>query len=592
MAAGSLDHSLGASARRVVIKSRFVVLRLAGAKSVSTHLCYIEREGVTRNGQRGQAYGAEVEKVDLKGFEERGRGDRHQFRFIVSAEDAVELDDLKGFTRQLMRRMEIDRETPLDWVAVDHWDTDNPHTHIVLRGRVGSERQGRDLVIAPDYLASGMRLRASAIASEWLGPRTEVEIRQSLQREVDGQRLTSLDRQLLRQASVGTVDLTEAPSSAIGVQRQTLLRARLQRLEAMALAGRIDANRWQLAPSMEQTLAAMGDRGDILRTMHRAMRGEQRELVIEPQVNSPVNGRIAAKGLDDELHDRPYLVIDGIDGRVHYLKLPVGTDLAELPIGGIVGSRPPAHERAVDRNILSVTRDGIYNTASHEAQLAQTGDPAPQVAVEAHVRRLEALRRSGIVQRLTDGVWAVPPDLLQKARQHDAQKTAGHAIKLHSHLPIEQQVKAMGATWLDRTLVGGDARGHQFAGQGFGAQVRAAMIRRQEFLIEQGLIERRGQRIGLARNLLATLREREVALVGQDLQRQIGKTWHQVQDGQRFCGIYRQSLQLVSGRFAMLDGGISFSLVPWRQVIEPHLGRLLGGVVHGASVNWTLGLQR
>ena len=229
VAAGSLDHSLGASARRVVIKSRFVVLRLAGAKSVSTHLCYIEREGVTRNGQRGQAYGAEVEKVDLKGFEERGRGDRHQFRFIVSAEDAVELDDLKGFTRQLMRRMEIDLETPLDWVAVDHWDTDNPHTHIVLRGRVGSERQGRDLVIAPDYLASGMRLRASAIASEWLGPRTEVEIRQSLQREVDGQRLTSLDRQLLRQASVGTVDLTEAPSSAIGVQRQTLLRARLQR---------------------------------------------------------------------------------------------------------------------------------------------------------------------------------------------------------------------------------------------------------------------------------------------------------------------------------------------------------------------------
>jgi hypothetical protein len=146
------DRSLGASARRVVIKSRFVVLRRAGAKSVSTHLRYIKREGVTRYGQRGQAYGAQVDEVDLKGFEERGRGDRHQFRFIVSAEDAVELDDLKGFTRQLMRRMEIDLETPLDWVAVDHWDTDNPHTHFVLRGRVGCERQGRDLVIAPNYM--------------------------------------------------------------------------------------------------------------------------------------------------------------------------------------------------------------------------------------------------------------------------------------------------------------------------------------------------------------------------------------------------------------------------------------------------------
>lgn len=591
VAAGSLDHSLGASARRVVIKSRFVVLRRAGAKSVSTHLRYIEREGVTRNGQRGQAYGAEVENADLKGFEERGRGDRHQFRFIVSAEDAVELDDLKGITRQLMRRMEIDLETPLDWVAVDHWDTDNPHTHIVLRGRVGSERQGRDLVIAPNYMANGMRLRASEIADEWLGPRTEVEMRQSLLREVDQQRLTSLDRQLLRQASVGTVDLTEAPSSAIGVQRQTLLRARLQRLEAMALAGRIDANRWQLAPGMEQTLAAMGEQGDILRTMHRAMKGKQRELVTDLPVNSTVIGRIAAKGLDDELHDRPYLVVDGIDGRAYYLKLPVGTDLAELPIGGIVGSRPPAHERAVDRNILSVTRDGIYNTASHQAQLAQTGDRAPQVAVEAHMRRLEALRRSGIVERVSDGVWAVPPDLLQKARQHDAQKTAGHAIELCSRLPIEQQVKAMGATWLDRNLVVGDAIGQQPAGRGFGEQVREALVSRVEFLTGKGFVERQGQSVVFARNLLTTLRERELAQVGQQLQQQTGRTWRPVRDGETASGVYRQSIQLVSGRYAMLDDGLGFSLVPWRQVVERRLGQHISAVVRGISVTWELGRQ-
>jgi hypothetical protein len=436
-----------------------------------------------------------------------------------------------------------------------------------------------------------MRLRASEIAGEWLGPRTEVEMRQSLLREVDQQRLTSLDRQLLRQASVGTVDLTEAPSSAIGVQRQTLLRARLQRLEAMALAGRIDANRWQLAPGMEQTLAAMGKQGDILRTMHRAMKGKQRELVTDLPVNSTVIGRIAAKGLDDELHDRPYLVLDGIDGRAYYLKLPVGTDLAELPIGGIVGSRPPAHERAVDRNILSVTRDGIYNTASHQAQLAQTGDRAPQVAVEAHVRRLEVLRRSGVVQRVADGVWAVPPDLLQKARQHNAQKLARHAIELRSHLPIEHQVNAMGATWLDRCLVVDDAKGQKPPWHGFGAQVREALAQRVDFLTEQGLAERRGPRVILARNLLATMRDRELSFVGQGLQQQTGKTWHAVQDGQIASGVYRQSIQLVSGRFAMLDDGISFRLVPWRPVIEQRLGQRLSGVVLGTLVNWKLEKQ-
>ena len=334
----------------------------------------------------------------------------------------------------------------------------------------------------------------------------------------------------------------------------------------------------------------MGERGDILRTMHRAMKGEQRELVTVPPVDVTVIGRIAAKGLDDELHDRPYLVVDGIDGRAHYLKLPAGTDLAELPIGGIVEARPPALERAVDRNILAIARDGIYTTASHQDQLAQMGDRDPQATAEVHVRRLEALRRSGIVERVADGVWAVPPDLLQKARQHDAHKAAGHAIELRSHLPIEQQVKAMGATWLDRGLVADDANGRP-AGQGFGAQVREAMSRRVDFLADQGLAERRGQRVILARNLLATLRDRELTSVGKELQQQTGKAWRPVQDGKPASGVYCQSVQLASGRFAMLDDGLGFSLVPWKPLIEQRLGSRVSAMVRGNSVNWSFGRQ-
>ena len=180
----------------------------------------------------------------MKAFEERGKGDRHQFRFIVSVEDAGELQDLRGYTREFMQRMSTDLETPLDWVAVDHWDTDNPHTHIVLRGRAGEGRgKGQDLVIAPDYMAHGMRIRASELATEWLGPRTELEIRQSLLREVEQERLTSLDRALLRQATLDVADLTGKPGDR---QYQTVLRSRLQVLESMALAERIDANHWRL----------------------------------------------------------------------------------------------------------------------------------------------------------------------------------------------------------------------------------------------------------------------------------------------------------------------------------------------------------
>jgi type IV secretory pathway VirD2 relaxase len=225
-----------AGTRRVVIKSRYVVLKKAGANSVSTHLRYIERDGVTRDGRRGQAYGPETDAVDLKDFEARGHVDRHQFRCIVSVEDAEQLDDLRAYTREFMQRMAVDLETRLDWVSVDHWDTDNPHTHVVLRGRAAN---GQSLVIAPDYMAHGMRMRAGDLATEWLGPRTELEIRQGLLREVEQERLTGLDRTLLRRATLGVVDLTAKPSDR---PFQTMLRARLQRVETMELAERIDAN--------------------------------------------------------------------------------------------------------------------------------------------------------------------------------------------------------------------------------------------------------------------------------------------------------------------------------------------------------------
>ena len=579
-------QELAPNARRTIIKARYVILKSAGAKAVATHLRYIERDGTTRDGQRGQAYGPDTDAADLQAFEQRGRSDRHQFRFIVSVEESPELEDLKGFTRQLMHRVETDLETRLDWVAMDHWDTDNPHTHIVVRGRAAD---GQNLVIAPDYMAHGMRKRASDLATEWMGPRTELEIRRSLQREVDQERLTSLDRALIKQAMDQTVDLTSQPT---GRQRQTLLRARLQRLETMSLAERMDANRWRLSPAMANTLASLGERGDILRTMHKALRGEQRECVLAPMSTTAVVGRIVGKGLSDELHDYAYLVVDGMDGRAHHLKLPVGVDLAELPIGGIVEAKQPERERAVDRNILAFTTDGVYTTVGHRAQLALDNDRDPQATINVHVRRLEALRKSRIVERLADGVWVVPKDILQKARQHDEQKASGLVIELRSHFPIEKQVKAMGATWLDHCLLTNKAKQQLPTRHGFEMQVQKAMSRRVDFLLAQDLAKRRGEHVILARDLVKTLRNIELTASGMELQKQTGWTWHPLAEGQPVNGIYHKSIWLNSGRFAVLGDELGFSLVPWRPVIENYLGRQLRAVSYGASVNWKLETQR
>jgi hypothetical protein len=183
--------------RRVTIKTLLVNHQRASPQSLAKHLRYIERDGAGRDGEPGRAYGPQTDEADLDAFKERCADDRHHFRFIVSPEDGAELDDLRTYTRHLMNRMEADLGTRLDWVAVDHWNTDNPHTHLIVRGR---DDTGKDLIIAGDYIADGFRHRAAELATEWLGPRTELEIQQTLQREVEQERWTSLDRTLQREA--------------------------------------------------------------------------------------------------------------------------------------------------------------------------------------------------------------------------------------------------------------------------------------------------------------------------------------------------------------------------------------------------------
>lgn len=591
VAAGMAGRGLGARARRVVIKSRFVVLRKAGARSVATHLRYIERDGTTRDGQRGQAYGADTDTADLQAFEERGRGDRHQFRFIVSVEDAAELEGLRGYTRSLMARMAVDLETRLDWVAVDHWDTDNPHTHVVLRGRSG-EGRGADLVIAPDYMAHGMRRRASELATEWLGPRTELEMRKSLLREVGQERWTSLDRTLQREATEGRVQVERFNEPRLQRQRLQLI-GRLQHLQRIGLANEAQPGTWTLHADAEKTLRALGERGDIIRTMQRAMRGQPRELaVFEPgQDGRTVIGRVAAKGLAGELHDRGYLVIDGIDGKAHYVALSARDELANYPTGAVVEVRGAANLRAADRNIAALASDGLYHTDHHLAMAqgqAQAGRD-PQEVVAAHVRRLEALRRAGIVERVAEGLLRVPNDLLERGRQYDAQRLGGVTVELKSHIPIERQARVMGATWLDQQLISG---GKGLGDLGFGSEVRAALEKRTDFLAEQGLAERRGQRVVLTSNLLETLRSREVALAAKDIAAETGLEHRPVADGRRVAGIYRRSVMLVSGRYAMLDEGKAFSLVPWKPMIEQRLGQQIAATVHSGRVAWEVGRQR
>lgn len=590
VAARFAGASLTSNARRVTIKARLVNLAKAGPHSTASHLRYIEREGVDRQGGPGHAYAPTTDAADTAAFEERGREDRHQFRFIVSPEDAEQLDDLRTYTRHLMARMEADLGTRLDWIAVDHWNTDNPHTHVVLRGK---DDTGKDLIISRDYIAEGMRHRAAELATEWLGPRTELEIQRAMQREVDQERWTGLDRTLQRVAEDGLVRPETLAEPRLQRQRQMLI-GRLRRLQRMGLATEQQPGVWAIHAEAEPTLRAMGERGDIIRTMQRAMNGKQRDLAVfqSGEDGRAIVGRVVGKGLADELHDKGYLIVDGTDGKAHYVTLPPRSELEQYPTGSVVEVKGSADVRVADRNIAALAVDGVYRTDHHFAiaQSQATPDRDPREVVVAHVRRLEALRRAGIVEREVEGVWRVPDDFAERGRQYDAQRLGGGvAVELKSHLPIERQARVIGATWLDQQLIGG---GKGLGDIGFGAEVKDALRERAEFLAEEGLAEHRGQRVVLAPNLLATLRGRDMAKAAQDIAAETGLEHRPVADGQRVAGIYRRSVILASGRYAMLDDGMGFSLVPWRLAIEQRLGQQITATVRGSGVSWEISGQR
>jgi type IV secretory pathway VirD2 relaxase len=520
---GSFSRSrLVNSTRRVVVKARVVRHQGRSFRSapLSAHLSYLKREGVSRDGEKGLMFDPGSDRADDLAFADRCKGDRHHFRFMVSPEDAGEMTNLKAFTRDLAQQMESDLGTRLDWVAVDHWNTDNPHVHLLVRG---VDETGADLVISRDYISRGLRSRAEDLVSIELGPKSEHQIRNALEKEVTAERWTRLDVEIRGHVDdVGVIDLRPETSSPADPETRRLMIGRLQHLEKMGLATSAGPGEWMIGLEAERHLRDLGMRGDIIKTMHRAFteRGQDRgvaDYVIDGGAGSPIIGRLVDKGLHDELTGEAYAVIDGTDGRAHHVRFR-GIEAFEHapPVGGVV-----------------------------------------------------EIRRFG-------GAEDQRPTLVLATR---------------SDIDLHTQVTAPSATWLDHRLV--EREQMPLSMGGFGREVRDAMQARADHLADEGLARRQGQRIVLQRDLLSTLRGRELEHVGEKLSAETGLPHVKAAPGEHVSGVYRQRLTLSSGRFAMIDNGLGFQLVPWSREIERKLGQHIAGVARdGGGIEWSLGRKR
>ena len=511
-------HGLTSHSRGVVIKAR-VVRHGPRSAPLTTHLAYLQRDGVTRDGAAGRMFDPNSDQMDARDFADRCQGDRHHFRFIVSPDDAGELSDLRAFTRGLMGEMARDLGTKLDWAAIDHWNTEHPHIHVLVRGR---DDDGGDLVISRDYISRGLRARAERLVTLELGARREHEIRQSLERQVDADRWTPLDQALAREAGKqgGLVDLRPDARQESDVERSTLI-GRARKLEKLGLAAPLGPGQWMIGEDAESVLRALGERGDIIKRLHRGLRerGVERasaDFVWDNEARSePIIGRLISRGLDDELKGSAFAIVDGVDGRAHHVRLQ---------------------------------------------DLDATSDAVPGAIVE--VRRLPP--RDGGTPLLV--------------------------LAVRSDLSIEEQINATGATWLDRRLVAREPV--PISESGFGREVRDAMKARAGHLATEGLASRQGQRLAFTRDLLDTLRSRELNEASNRLTAETGLPRHAAAEGETVAGVYRQRVSLASGRFAMIDDGLGFSLVPWSPSLEKELGRQVSGAMTPGGVDWSFGRKK
>jgi type IV secretory pathway VirD2 relaxase len=345
------------------------------------HGRYIARESASfENDAKAVGFSREIEPVDIAGKLQtwQAAGDQQMWKIIVSPEFGDKVD-LPRLTRELLVKMEKDLGTDLEWVAAEHHDTEHPHVHVVIRGVRGS---GETLRLSREYVQQGIRGIAADLCTRQLGYRTELDGIEAERREVTEKRLTSIDRRLLKDTQEFVLDpgseyftVSRNPVRAgLSETARSRIRhdiARLVVLRQMGLAESTGSATWRLRRDIEQILRAMQRTADRQRTLaaHGALMSDERlpiEVLDLKQVTS-VEGRVLVHGQDEQT-GRNYLMLEGIDAKVHFIQYTPEMEEArsrgELRVNSFVRLRKLSGDGIVDINDLG-DADTLLKNARH-----------------------------------------------------------------------------------------------------------------------------------------------------------------------------------------------------------------------------------
>lgn len=411
--------------QRSVVKVSYS--RNTKSASWAAHGRYLARDGAQRQGEKGIGFNAERDDLNLAkllgGWQKAG--DERLFRLIVSPENGARLD-LREHARELVAQMERDLNTRLEWAAIDHHNTDNPHLHLLIRGR---DDQGSALSIDRGYIQSGIRTRSAEIASRELGLRAERDVLKARGAAVKREQFTEIDRELLRRADGHHIVSFDGkqPRGEAARERRAQEIARLKFLSRMGLAHKIDSTSWQLAPNLERTLRERQLAIDIIksRARHRDHMLDKRAPLAVTRLApaQELTGRVVGTGLENEARDRRYLMLEATDGKLHYLRQTPAIIRArgerKIGIGGVVTLKAYEFEKDGRKaNYLRVEQHGALGSIQADKQIGNRLDLETLRAIERDGRidargwkgfagkwrqamedRLPALEQAGLIVR-------------------------------------------------------------------------------------------------------------------------------------------------------------------------------------------------
>ena len=563
------------SGQRVVVKINPVQNRTkgvgvgagSGAKNLYQHVRYISRSGAGKEETQAVLFDRENDGVDGLAFYGLCKDDRHHFRMIISPENGHQIDDFHGYVRGVMGRMESDLGTTLNWIGAVHYDTDDVHAHVIIRG---VNERGQDLVIGRDYIASGIRARAQEVATELLGERSLEEIQKSQEKQVEAMSVTSLDRFIEKNLSdENVVDVRRENNFGKDRFYEGLVKGRLQFLSTTGLATEYPPGIYTLRENFIDVLRETSQRQNVLNTLYRnspdldlddlsfySMKADEGEVI---------HGLIMNKGSIDEITDRKYLVVKDAREKLHYVPFGELKEYDDLRVGGLVTVKPGVGSSGkADFNIaqLAKVNNGIYDPRHHmayiEAELSHIEPQNRDGYLASHAKRLETLAKNGVVTPLDDERYAVPADVVERGEEITREITAREGKRFYPKLEvlsakaIDKQVYLEKRTWLDRELY------KQSLGKPslpeYGAEVDAALQARRDWLVSKdlGVTQSNGE-FALRDGAMKQLRIMEMRRVGKKLAGQLDAHYSDKLVTPDKSYTYRGYAELESGIWAVVQ---------------------------------------